>query len=210
MDIEKYIQTRPVVYHLTDRLNLEQIQDTSMLFPTATFYEEAGLPHKSRCLRHDSDVVSINGVKVHIRDQAPLHAGHMSLCHNTTYTEFIEFLNQHVYFWPGTCAGPNDYGIRHFARYRKRKEDSVVLACDSASLFQVNTEPRFSRYNSGSPRCSGGKRSPRCIDMFRLADDFVGTPSKVVEVTFRDAVQLSDVNVSWHNPEEFTHTTDTK
>ena len=60
------------------------------------------------------------------------------------------------------------------------------------SLLVANpsVEPHYCAYNSGSPRCSYENKSPRRAYTFPPADQFGGTPSTVVEVTFIDQVIL--------------------
>jgi hypothetical protein len=62
------------------------------------------------------------------------------------------------------------------------------------SLRQVNPErpPPFTKYNSGSPRYSGGRPSPRGPDTFLPAEQCTFPSSKVVEVTFAESVMLPD------------------
>ena len=101
-----------------------------------------------------------------------------------TFEQFIENLNRRIFFWPGTDAGPINYGVRHFERYGS--EHPAILKIDFQSLINSNpaVEPHYCRYNSGSPRCSHGQKSPRGPNTFQSGDQFVGTPSAVVEVTF--------------------------
>ena len=107
-----------------------------------------------------------------------------------TFDQFIESLNRRIFFWPGTDASPISYGIRHFERYRS--EHPTMLRIDFQSLLSSNPadEPRYCRYNSGAPRCSHGQKSPRGPNTFQSADQFVGTPSAVVEVAFSGPLVL--------------------
>ena len=68
--------------------------------------------------------------------------------------------------------------VRTFVRMRELMESNR------------DSPPKFCCYNSGSPRCSGGQRSPRGDDTFLHYEDFNGTPSDVVEVVFHRRVQL--------------------
>jgi hypothetical protein len=106
------------------------------------------------------------------------------------FEDFIEYLNRRVFFWPGDDAGPIAYGVRHFGRYSR--EDPIVLRMDFQSLLYANpaANPLFCRYNSGSPRCSNGKKIPRGPNTFVSAHNFIEVPSKVVEVTFETQIVL--------------------
>jgi hypothetical protein len=66
------------------------------------------------------------------------------------------------------------------------------LRIDLNALLELNPTavPRFCHYNSGSPRCSHGKKSPRSPRTFLIQSDFGETASKVVEVTFESEIQL--------------------
>jgi hypothetical protein len=80
--------------------------------------------------------------------------------------------------------------VRHFERYRQ--DGPVFLRIDYPSLLLANPSavPLYCRYNSGSPRCSNGKKSPRGPDTFLSTLAFNGTPSQVVEVTFSSEIEL--------------------
>jgi hypothetical protein len=127
---------------------------------------------------------------VWIRDQAPLREGNIRFSNGYAFGDLIESLNRRIFFWPGLGAKPISYGMRHFERYEGEKP--VVLRIGFEALLRANpgVAPRFCRYNSGSPRCSNGKRSPRGPDTFLLAQDFHETASKVVEVTFDTEIRL--------------------
>src|SRR5262249_48751140 len=134
--------------------------------------------------RHEHCQIIIGKTEILIRDQAPLHRGNMELQDGCTYEDFIESINGRIFFWPGTATGPISYGVRHFERYRN--EHPVILRVSLQSLLVENpaVTPKFCRYNSGSPRCSNGYKSPRGPKTFVSAQEFDGTPSNVVEVTF--------------------------
>jgi len=111
-----------------------------------------------------------------------------------------------VFFWPGTAAGPIDYGQRHFNRYRH--ERPAILMVEMESFLPENpAQEMLCKDNSGSPRYSFGEASPRGPDTFVPLNRFDGTPSNVVEVVFRGAVRLPttfeyglDANGPWRRP----------
>jgi hypothetical protein len=143
-----------------------------------------------RARRPEPVPVNIGDSVIWIRDQGPLHRGNARFPNSYTFEDLIESLNRRIFFWPGTAARPISYGIRHFERYEEEKP--VILRIHFDTLLQTNPAaiPRYCGYNSGSPRCSNGEKSPRGPDTFRLAKDFDGTPSKVVEVTFDSEIRL--------------------
>lgn len=182
------MKSRPYLYHLTDRVNLRQIERTHEMSPAVLLMERAGRLDLVRIRRRRHERIAIGGITILLRDQAPLHKGSMELQGDCIYEDVIEDINARVFFWPGTTGGPISYGVRHFERYRS--ERPVILRVNFHSLLKSNpnVEPKFCRYNSGSPRCSNGMKSPRGPDTFAPAAEFVGTPSNVVEVTFESPI----------------------
>jgi hypothetical protein len=117
----------------------------------------------------------------------------MALAGGWNFEDLVEALNERVFFWPGTEHGPIDYGLRHFARYES--ECPLTIRVRTDDLFEANPRsiPEFCDRNSGSPRYSGGRASPRGPDTFVMASRFTGAPSRVVELTFTGSVRLPEV-----------------
>lgn len=152
--------------------------------------ERAGRLDLLRIPRRKPETITVDGRSIVLRDQRPLHKGNMKLPKGFTFEDFVETLNRRIFFWPGSKLGPIDYGVRHFAHYES--DNPVILRIDLDSLVQANPllAPHFCQYNSGSPRCSNGKKIPRGPQTFLPAGAFNGTPSKVVEVTFGAEIVL--------------------
>ncbi|MEQ8316372.1 MAG: hypothetical protein RIE77_10890 [Phycisphaerales bacterium] len=195
---------RPTLFHITARSNLEHIQRTRRLRPAVDIFAAAGTPHLSRARRARSVVVECDGQAVHVRDESPLYEKNCGLAEGWTFADLVQHLNEHVFFWPGGDK-PIQQGLNHFGRYSK--DDCVVLVLPTAQVFAANPEPRFSACNSGSPRHKAvngkGVPGPRGPDTFRLAEDFDGTPGKVVEVVFRGAVSLEGCDIEVREPSDF-------
>ncbi|MCC5821892.1 MAG: hypothetical protein LAT64_01235 [Phycisphaerales bacterium] len=191
MHPDAFTQLRPFAYHLTARANLPGIERSRRIDPAATIFARANRPDLLRTRRRGMTGFAVGADKVIIRDQDPLHAGNCALTDGYSFEDLVELLNSFVYFWPGTAKGPNDYGRRHFARYAMA-EDAVVIRVPTASLFAANPTltPHASAYNSGSPRCVNGRKSPRSPDTFHPFPDFPHTPGKVIELTFNAPVTL--------------------
>jgi len=154
--------------------------------------EQAGRLDLLHERRSAHQTIGVTGRSILLRDQAPLHRGNMELPSGYSFERFVESLNRRVFFWPGTEEQPISYGVRHFRRYEN--ENPVILRTCSDSLHRRNPQavPLFCRYNSGSPRCSRGKKSPRGPDTFVPAQEFDGTAADVAEVTFTEEIFLPD------------------
>jgi len=132
------------------------------------------------------------GGAVEICDQGPLTPGNIEFQNGSTLEDVLENLNRRVYFWPGGQDGPIKHGFRHFARYAPMRP--IMLRAEFPSVLDANpgVTPEVCAFNSGAPRCSGGKKSPRGKGTFLEAASFPRPPSGVVEVTFVDEVRLPD------------------
>jgi len=196
-----YAVARPYLFHLTHRANVDFMRETASLLPAAILMERGGRNDLLRSRRSTHVSISVGGRVVWLRDQGPLHEGNAKLSKGYTFEDLIESLNRRIFFWPGTAVGPISYGKRHFERYEEEKP--VILRIHFDTLVQANpgAMPRYCRYNSGSPRCSNGKKSPRGPDTFVPADEFNHSPSKVVEVTFDTEILLPTNTEFGQHPE---------
>ena len=142
-------------------------------------------------------VLTIDDEPVIIRDQAPLLLkGQMDLASGFALTDLTTLIDKHVFFWPGN-ADEMRSGLWESSKYA---EDNVVMIRVSlAALLRENpgVGPFFCKFNSGGPRATGGRPSPRGPDLFVGAAHFDGTPSTVIEVAFRRSVRLpADVDLA--------------
>jgi hypothetical protein len=177
---------RPYVYHLTARANLPLIEKSGQLLCTRLLLDRAGMQHLNDSRRDRHEAVPAPGGVVIVRDQAPLIQGAIEFEPEWTLARLVAHINEHVFMWPGTVAGPVKSGVNHFARYSS--EQPVVLRFPMSHLGSLN--PKFCRYNSGAPRCSGGKYSPRGANTYLPASKFPGTASEVVEVVVEQVLPL--------------------
>ncbi len=190
MDVNRYSEMLPYLYHLSDRSNLDSVRRTRTLFCAANLMRQGGRNGLLRTRRQNHEPVEIKGSRVLLRDQKPLRSGNIELVGGFTFEDFVQALNARVFFWPGKSDGPVPSGKRHFARYES--EGPVMFRCRFQSLLSSNpsTEPLFCPYNSGAPRTANGKKSPRGPKTFAKACDFPRIRSRVVEVTFLKNVLL--------------------
>lgn len=161
----------------------------------------SGKTEYMRVVRRGPRSVPFEGREIILCDQDRLHKGHIEFKDGFTFEEVIEHLNKRVFFWPGTYAGPIGHGKRHFNRYDD--EQHVILRVDFPSLTALNAAitPLFCPYNSGSPRCTNGNKSPRGPTTFLPAEAFNGTACRVVEVTFNKEVLLPPTTQFGSSPE---------
>jgi hypothetical protein len=194
--LPQLVSCRPFLYHLTASTNLPGIAESLRLQCANSLLAEAGRIHQSSVRRLHHLPVLRNGRTTHLRDQTPLIEGAIEFEDGWDLARFVHHANQHVFFWPGRNSGPIGPGLNHFERYRA--EAPAILRLPTTALLE--TTLNFSRYNSGAPRCSGGKYSPRGARTYLPASKFVGTASEVVEVVAIGACSLpSSVEVS-HSP----------
>jgi hypothetical protein len=189
--LAEFARLRPYLYHLTAVANLDRIRRTGRLFSAASIFTAADQRSLVTARRRTSELITLDGERIHVRDQAPLHLGNMELEPGWILDDFVAHLNARVFFWPGKEDSPISYGVRHYERYRD--EPPALLRLPTQSLFDENPngQPLFCRYNSGSPRCAYGRKSPRTAKTFVLAAEAPFSAANVVEVTFENAVRLS-------------------
>ncbi len=184
--LPQLVRCRPYLFHLTAAGNLSSIVRTREFRCSNVLLAEAGLTSQSSQKRIAHLGISTSHGSTLLRDQRPLIEGAIAFEDGWDMARFVQHVNQHVLFWPGRHSGPIDSGMNHFERYRS--ESPVLIRFPTASLQQVNL--KFSRYNSGAPRCSGGKYSPRGSKTYLPAVDFMGSASEVVEVVVNEACAL--------------------
>lgn len=195
--LDQYGALRPYLFHLTAAANLPLFARSRRLHSAADLMREAGRSDLLTVRRRAHTPIGIGSETVWLRDQSPLHAGNMALEPNWSFERFVEYLNQRVFFWPGTAAGPISYGMRHFERYVA--EQPVILRVPLASLFSANPgiTLEFSRCNSGSPRYNRGNAGPRGGRTFSSCADATFRAAHVVEVTALGSVVLpNDASVA--------------
>ena len=180
-----YRQTRPFLYHVLARRNLSTLRKTKRLLSAERLAGLACEPGVVECRRENRAKVQLPDGSVWLHDQRPLHQGPVRLEGGWGYRDLLRALNRRVFFWPGTVLGPIAYGKRHFQTYA---ESDVLLRCRFEEVQRCR--PQFSRFNSGSPRCSRGRRSPRGPRTFLTATECDFTPGRVVEVVFMNELEL--------------------
>lgn len=177
--LTEYARRRPFLYHITAKENLGVIRDTEMLYSTVLLVGRAGRPEVLKDRRRQSMNICLPEGLVVLRNQAPFHVGNIEFRGGWDLEHLLRALNNKIFFWPGTEAGPIDYGRRHFAAYR---DTDAILRLPFTALLSSN--PVFCKYNSGSPRHTGGRKSPRGPDTFLSVERWPFGIGEVAEVAF--------------------------
>ena len=191
--LERYSEVRPFLYHLTARENLAHIRSTGQLQSAAVLLGRVPANMETlRTRRNEKMPVYIDAETASLRDQTPLHENNIQFLDKWELEDVVESLNSRVFFWSGWRRTPIPSGERHFNRYRQ--EHPVILRAPFESVCRCNPgrTPLFCKYNSGAPRQSQGRKSPRGPDTFLPAECFPYNPGNVVEVTFLEHVMLPD------------------
>lgn len=193
MTIEKFIRSRPYLYHLTHRNNIDSILRARRIESTSLLTERVQHPDRENFLQQRRATNVAIGRGEHsfvIRDQAQikLEALRQALVDGCSLEQFISLLNSKVFFWPTL------YDVtKHFSTYTREKPR--VLRFSTSEVFALNDAPRFCRFNSGATRPHpyyGKKPAPRGLNSFVLAENFDYIPSKVREVTFNQFCVLPE------------------
>lgn len=108
-----------------------------------------------------------------------------------TIQDYLDELNQRVFFWPGTLKGPVPSGRRHFGRYSK-EDDAFVIRAPLDPVLDANTDRVLfvAKCNSGAARHHGSQPARRGPKTFVTLDEALFPPSLVVELSFLDRVEL--------------------
>lgn len=197
MRLEDYAALRPNLFHLTARSNVDVLKKERRLYPAVQVLKAAGASVEDKRRVHVEHTFGKH--RIHIRDQAPLHSGNVQLEKSWSFERLVRELNSRVFFWPGS-ERPIAYGMRHFERYEKEQPLILRVRVDSLLERNPNAVPEVCKYNSGSPRCTNGNKSPRGPNTFVPLVKSDLRPSQVVEFTFASVVELPDDVEVANNP----------
>lgn len=187
----QFLHARPYLFHLTAEEHRGSLRQARQLLPAADIIIQANAQGLLSERRREHVSLSFSGTTIKLRDQKPLHAGNMLLEGGLSFGEFVAILNGRVFFWPGYSNGlPIPYGQRHYDRYAA--ESPLLLRVPTADLLAHNQhlQPEFCKFNSGSPRWTNGRPSPRGRQTFLDGSLANFGAASVVEVTFAGVVSL--------------------
>jgi hypothetical protein len=205
IDLERFGTIKPCLFHLTARTNLSAIRAAKTIECASVLFRR-GRYNALLMVRRDSHrTIEFDSHRVLIRDQKSLHEGAIAFETGWNLSRFVQHVNEHVFFWPGSLAGPIKAGLNHYQKYAE--EGLAIIRVQWWSLLRVNpqTEPLFSKFNSGAPRVVNGKHSPRGSSTYRDRHTFDGRVSDVVEVVFLNRIVLpcdTQVSPSYSGPWE--------
>jgi len=189
--LRDYAQLRPFVYHVTSPSSLPFIQHTRELWSARDLLREAGHSELVTVRRRGPVPITINGYTLVVRDQARLTPGSIELPETVSLSDFVEYLNRWVYFWPGDVHTPKGR-----AQHLVKSVRDAPIAVVRAPLVDLTAEnpcacPHFAGCNSGATRhhpITGKAR--RDLSTHRQCASFEGGRADVVEVVFSGRVRL--------------------
>jgi hypothetical protein len=202
-DVDRFVRLRPYLYHITARANRTAIERSMLLEPAAQLMRRAARPDLLRWRRPEAVTIRVGPDEIVLKDQRPLIEANLSLDGSWELGDLVEYLNEHVFFWPGRADGPIVHGARLLDRYEA--DAPLVLRVPTGDLLAANrgAEPLFCPFNSGAPRQQGGRRARRGPNLFSPADRFARRESEVVELGFRSAIVLPE-STEAHGPSGWT------
>ena len=203
---QDFAKLRPCLWHLTTRDNWISIRKCAgeggdySLSSTAALHAQAESPGFELAEpRSTCQPLVLPGGTALIRDQLPLVNARKRLefPEGWDLARYCGWLNEFVFFWPGTRDAPATRpGKRHF-RYYLRKTDVKLtfLKLDAEKVLRRHERAAlFSKVNSGPPpgRKKVVERGP---GIFLTAGE-IDVPSNVVEVAFPDTLTLKPDEVT--------------
>lgn len=192
MEIEKFIQDRPYLYHLTSKGNAKKIINQKRLFSTNRLIDLSGNADYQKIKRErriGHKEIIIGNESFFLRDQRPISELALSKCltHKWKVADFLEHLNDRVFMWPTL-----DRLWRHYDRYAG--ENPVIFRFPSNEIIELNAQAKFCRLNSGATRANsylGGKAPDRGPNTFLKAEKYDLPVGSVAEVTFEGECDIN-------------------
>ena len=190
--INEYEELRPFLYHVTAHENLPRLARLRRLDPASALLQAAGRLDLLRVRRGEPVTLRIEEETVVLKDQKPLVGANVALAPGWEFGDLVEYVNSHVFFWPGDALAAVASGQRLLAHYSP--ESPLLLRMRLRDVLRTNPgiEPLFCPYNSGAPRMNRGRPIPRGPSLFRRASACPRKRHEVVEVGFKGSVVLPE------------------
>lgn len=180
----------PYCYHVTFSENLRSIADTRTLYSASTLLSDAGLDGHSR-LRGSEHTIELGGRLAVLRNQIALNPDELELPDRDTFEEYVFFLNQRTYFWPGTDAGPVADGLRLIAAHGALRPP-IVIRTRTMSLIEENRNQtiQVATCNTGASWRRRDGKTWRARDAVVPLVKYVDDPSAIVELSYLSSARL--------------------
>jgi hypothetical protein len=202
MDLNKFIEKTPFLYHLTSEKNASYIIKERKLHSANQLIEMSGdheLQHVKREKRNGHLTFKIGESEVSLRDQQPISLVALPKCLTDGWQvgDFLFHLNERVFMWPNLK--------RLWAHYNRYKlEKPVIFRFSTEDILIANPHVKFCRLNSGATRANsylGGIAPHRGPNTFLNAEEFTLPINNVAEVTFENiCIIVGDFSIA-DNPD---------
>lgn len=190
MQTDDFIRRWPFCYHVTFTLNVALIREAGVLYSAQTLLRSAG--HSEHRRRRGADMtVQIGDQLVVLRNQRALDPSALSLPPECSVDDYVMFLNQRAYFWPGTAGGPVDDGVRMLASH-VNGWPAAIIRVPSTSLVDANSHVmlQVADCNTGASWIERGRKSYRAPRRSQPIEAYSGDPESITEVSFCHAARL--------------------
>ncbi len=199
MELGKFIEYTPYLYHLTSKQNARNIIRGKKLFSANALIDMSDEKEKSikKNKRFVHKSIHIDGVEVLLRDQRPISEKALAKCLTDGWgvDDFLFHLNNRVFMWSNLRRL-----TRHFNRYVD--EEPIIFRFSTSNIIEANPHVKFARLNTGATRANsylGGKAPERGPNTFQAAKHYEFPIASVAEVTFeKNCIIAGDYGVDLH------------
>ena len=188
--LDDLMNRSPYLFHLTYTPSLARIRRLLKLQSAAKLLKLGGKDELLKFRRHSMINSPIGDDVIVLTDQKPLVEGNIEFQGGWEIGDLVESINYRVFFWRGTENGLLYGDRRQFGTYRGRGAGLVFLRIPFRDAVKENGDPKFCRFNSGGPRCTGGRKSPHGPSTFATAENADFTLGKVREVVFENEFSI--------------------
>lgn len=190
MEMIELARQWPYCYHITFFENLDSIVASRALYSAGFLLATAGL--NQRChLRADEQTIQVGARQLILRNQIALNPAFIALPEGDSLEDYVAFLNERTYFWPGTHEGPVADGLRMFAAHTASRPPIVIRAPTVALIEQNrNAEMLVATCNTGASWVDRNGKTSRARDAVVPLSKYSGNPCAIAELSYRAAAKL--------------------